>query len=77
MRPKYEVLLLTKEYSPVAAELALSRLPGYVPGSFKMAPDNKSLSLQYNGSRRDLAFHYGLVLPGEGIMLNLQPTFEQ
>ncbi len=42
-----------------------------------MAPDNKSLSLQYNGSRRDLAFHYGLVLPGEGIMLNLQPTFEQ
>ncbi len=74
---KFNVFTSPRGFDVVAAERALARLPGYIPGSFQMAPDNKSLSLQYRGTRRDLAMRYAIVLPGEsGIMVDLNPNFD-
>lgn len=73
---QFPVFMMMKPDASTLGELALLRLPGYVQGSFKIAPDQKSLTLQYRGSDRKVALHYALVLPGEaGIMLGLEPTF--
>ena len=73
---QFPIFMLMKPDASTLGERALTQLPGYVPGSLKIAPDQKSLTLQYRGTDKKVAFYYAMVLPGEaGVMLGFEPSF--
>ncbi len=73
----FRVHLLQQPNPHENAERALARLPGYVPGSFRLSDDRKSVSFQYKGEKL-MASHYAMFLPAEaGIMMDLDATFQE
>lgn len=72
---QYQIWTIMKPDAATNGELALVKLPGYVAGSMKISPDQKTLTLQYRSSDKTVATQYAFPLPGEaGIMLDLKPT---
>lgn len=60
----------------LAAEQCLAKLPGYIAGSFRLSPDQKSLTFQYRGSPEH-ALTYAALLPGDaGVIIIPSATFE-
>ena len=73
---RVEVFAVLGNDPNTAAEKCLTDLPGYVPGSFKLALDQKSITYQYRGDREN-ALSYASVLSADaGIMIRFQATFE-
>jgi hypothetical protein len=59
------------------AEQVLASVPGYVPGSFQLAADNKQATFQFKGEK-EMAIQYALLLPGPtGIFIAFEPVFKE
>jgi predicted Zn finger-like uncharacterized protein len=73
----FTVYLLNDPNPMRNAEGVLAPVPGYVPGSVGLSPDNKFLTFQYRGEK-DMASQYAMLLVGPtGLNMDLQPEFKE